>query len=364
MKIKIEEKTLPEESLSELQITGHWHSLFNKGRLILHSNAFMSNDIFNDSIKVGKKVDIYLDEGLVINFKILAFNLLQATENFSKTAADLIELILISSWYMEDELKTIARIGTSSQIIKQILDEQPNVDELQIEAMSDPVRKRYQLGTTNFEFIESLRSYLTTTKSVGLLFNGLYGKTFKLTTFESLSSKASIYLLRTPGTEQIEHDLKNTLSNSKFYYNENKQLTDLYALTENVTELQLDAIDETAEITAHVVERELLSGLSGSYVQKVVFSSWEISPEEQQIIATRADFLAEVEFNEAVLITNGINSNFDIGSKITVQANKNDEYRDAVISSDYIIKGITFSSNTETEEEYTKLIVIPLLDLD
>lgn len=95
-----------------------------------------------------------------------------------------------------------------------------------------------------------------------------------------------------------------------------------------------------------------------------MFSSWEISPEEQQIIATRADFLAEVEFNEAVLITNGINSNFDIGSKITVQANKNDEYRDAVISSDYIIKGITFSSNTETEEEYTKLIVIPLLDLD
>ena len=362
MLVKIKDRVLSPTSINSIQITGDWHSLYTKGRIVLNSNSFQGESTVDASIKVGTNVDVYLDEDYIVFLKIISFNLIQETEGASKTAGDMLELILVSPWYLEDPVKTTARYGTSSQIVRTILEGEPNVDSLEIEEMVDPPRKRYQLGTTSFDFLETLRPYLTTAKSPGLLYNGIYSKEFTLTSFGSLKEKESSFQLKASGSNVDLPTLSAVLSDSKFYYNENKEIEDLYLVVELVNDLQIEVVDGALDRIVAPITEEILSDLGTEYFHKIGFQRWDISPAEQQVIGTREGYLAEVEFNEAVLVMSGINLGFNLGDKITLLMNKADKVRNSILSNDYIIKGLTFSF--DEDESYTKMVVIPLIVLD
>ncbi len=362
MIVKIKDKALPAVAISELLVTGDWNSLYTKGRIVLNTNNLLGKDLVDDSIRIGTSVDIYFEDSSVVYLKILAFNFLQELEGVSKTAGDLLELILVSPWYLDSSIKNTVRYGTSSQIIRSVLEEDFNIDSLDIEIMADPPRKRYQLGINNFEFLETLRPYLSTAKSMGLLYNGIYGKDFKLVTFSSLKEAASLSTLRAPGSNAESDHLEPALSDCKFYYNENKKITDTYLVGELVTELCIES-NSTSRVMLPT-NTEILSDLENTYVYEMDHLQWELSPAEQEVMFTRKKYLAEATFNKGVVIIAGINLIFNIGSKLTLIFNKPDRIRDNIMGNEYIIESITFSMSAENDEAYTKMVVIPLLNLD
>lgn len=364
MIIKIDGSSISSLAISSFQITGGWNSLYTKGRILLNVNSYIAKEIVaGPGIFIGSDVEIILEDETVF-FKILAFNFLQAQEDLSKTSADLLELILISPWYLDNPLKNTSYYGNSSEIIKGILKETTRIDSFTVEEMMDPHRRRYQLGTTDFDFIEKLRPYLTTKKSPGFLYNNIFGKVANLKTFDTMVSQENIYVINAAASDIKGEQSTVTLSNSKFYYNENKQINDIYALSEITTELQKTEVEHLKKRVHEPISMEILSNLSEGYVRAISYERWDLSPLEQYAIAQRAGYVAEIEFNAAILITEGLNIGFDIGNKIKLNLNKPDEFRNKILSNEYVIKGLTFSYDSEEEESYTKMVAIPLIELD
>ena len=153
MVISIDNHQVPTMTLMQLQMTSGWDSVFNTGRLILRADTFVGALSAPDSsIFVGSEVEISFSETREVFYKILAFNLLQTTEGDGATIANAIEFILISSWYFDDALSSATHYGNSSSIAKRILED---FEDVHIEDMADPHRKRYQLGVTSLFFLET-----------------------------------------------------------------------------------------------------------------------------------------------------------------------------------------------------------------
>jgi len=362
MVVEIEGKTLPAFSIQQLQISGDWSSVYNKGRVVLGSDTFTADSSTSDKyFFVGAKVSISMDDKKFSYFKILAFNFLQSNPESDATHGDEIELILVSPWYFDSPVKNVLRYGNSSEIAKSIF---LDFDTSFTEEMVDPYRKRYQLGSTNLAFLESLRPYMTTDKTPGLLYCNLFGEYLNLKTFNFLISQQVDFILNAPNSFISTPTGSFSLVSSKFYYNENKNIDDTYSYSEIVTELQNEKVDGLTTSVIAPTTFEILSNLDANYIHKTNFGRWDMSPMEQRAVSLRLKLLSEIEFNESVLVSTSLNTDLEIGSKVHVNTGKLDKFRDKVLSTDYIIKSLTYSADMVTEESYTKAVAVPLIKID
>ncbi len=362
MRVFISGKEIFQLSIESLQITGSMDSLFNKGRILLNSNSLYSKQNANDSFFfVGAPVEILIDEGKTVYLKVLAFNFLQENLAESNTAGDLLELILVSSWFIGFPAQTLAYYGNAANIARTIaVREAKDITSSIIEDTGDPYRKRYQIGESCFSFLGKLRKFASKANSAAYLYSSLYDKKLNLRMFSSLKEQgkvSSIVAYNAP-VELAEDERGVLFKKSRFYFNENKDIDAAYASSSLVKELQLHPNSDIPRLFEQ--ESAVTSSLlTPTHKEIVKPQTWSMSPLEQFIVSAREKLVSEAEFNMSVIVVDGIVVDLELGSKFTFQLGKEDATREKLLSAEYIVKSLTIS--IEDDHLYTKVVAMPII---
>ena len=369
MKISIENVPITESVINSFQLMSNWNSLYSKGRLLLSVNNLTAQSILKpSSFFTGADVTFSFGKGKEVYFKIFAFNFLQSDDKQGSTSGELLELILISPWYIDAPLKDASYFGTGAEIIRELVTDSNSFEESLIEDTADPSRRRYQLGITHWNFAETLKPYLTGTKTPSFLFNSLFGKKINLRTFDSIREQESTLTIVAPDSNiKIKSgEVVAFLRNASFFFNEGKELDDAYAITEISKELQLDTPwDIKNQVTDSTAFETLAPFNSEGYVNEVEYAKWDHSPAEQRILALRKKFVSEIEYNVASIILPEIYVDLELADKISINLNKSSEYQNRILSTEYIIKDLLISYDADDDENtFSKFVGIPLIYLD
>lgn len=366
MKVSLNEKTLSSVLIYSFQLIGGWDSLYNKGRLLLDASELGANSVASsNNFFVGADVTFEFDGDLEVFFKVLSFNFLQSDPNDSGSTGEFLELILISPWYFDD-IKSTAHFGSTSEILSAIVDNSSTTfEDSDIENTADPSRRRYQLGVNNWTFLETLRPYASGNKSHLYLFSKLFGTSINLKNHSTLKDATSIARIQAAGSSNSIGSKSQIASEVLYKYNEVKRVSEIYSETEITKEIQLTELSELDNSIINELEGNSFPSQLTNYTNRVHFSKYDHSPLEQRILALRKKFLETAESNSVEIKTMTLALGIDLGDKITLAMDKNNEFHNKLISVDCLIKGIILSYDSEDDDNtYTKILGIPLLKLD